>query len=317
MGFSPQLRRGKLLTRPFMGRELVLFRTQSRQACALDAHCPHLGAHLGYGGTVEGEVVRCPFHGFRYDTRGVCVATGYGTKPPPSAHIRTWPLREVNSTLLVYYDPEDTPPGWEVPEVDSTGWSAPAYRRFVLSAHPQATTENSVDLGHFSSVHGYTAVRMLRDVRIDGAYLSTAYTARRRAPLVGRWWPLDFDFETHIHGLGHSRVDVWVRGLDIRARLWVLPTPMDPERTALFLAASGEGRSGEGHRWLRLIPEKLRGALIARALLAGLVYDGRQDFAIWKNGCYVHPPALAHGDGPIGKYRAWAATFYAVGVTRS
>lgn len=56
----------------------------------MDAYCPHLGAHLGIGGTVEGETLRCPFHAFRFDTGGVCVATGYGTKPPPTARARVW-----------------------------------------------------------------------------------------------------------------------------------------------------------------------------------------------------------------------------------
>jgi nitrite reductase/ring-hydroxylating ferredoxin subunit len=294
-----------------MGGELVLFRTRSGQACAVDPHCPHLGAHLGHGGCVEGELLRCPFHGFRYDAQGICVATNYGSKPPPSARLRLWPLREVNSIVLAYYDPDHALPNWEIPAVDSTGWSAPVYRRFALSAHPQVTAENSVDIGHFSIVHGYSDVRMLREVRIDGAYLSTAYTARRAAPLLGRWWPLDFEFETHIHGLGYSRVDVWVRELDLRARLWVLPRPIGDGRMALYLAASGQTASGGSHRWLRAIPPRLRGALIARGLLAGLAADARQDFAIWENARYAPRPALAHGDGPIGTYRAWAAQFYA------
>jgi cholesterol 7-desaturase len=308
--FSAEVRSGSLLTRTFMGRDLVLFRTQSGEACAADAYCPHLGAHFGHGGAVEGELLRCPFHNFRFDVRGHCVATGYGTKPPPNARVRTWPLREVNSMLLVYHDAEGRVPGWQVPELDRTGWSAPVFRRFTLSAHPQVTTENSVDLGHFSSVHGYESVSPLRDVRIDGPYLSTAYTAKRPAPLVGRRWLFDFDFETHIHGLGYSQVDVRVRGFDIRARLWVLPTPAAEGRVTLYLAASGDGASGATHPLLRVIPRQVRGALIARGLLAALVSDARQDFIIWGNGRYTHPPALAQGDGPIGKYRVWAAQFY-------
>ena len=31
----------------YFGRELVLFRTESGRAVLLDAHCPHMGAHLG------------------------------------------------------------------------------------------------------------------------------------------------------------------------------------------------------------------------------------------------------------------------------
>ena len=30
---------------------------------AFDAVCPHRGAHLGYGGRLDGGVIVCPFHG--------------------------------------------------------------------------------------------------------------------------------------------------------------------------------------------------------------------------------------------------------------
>ena len=310
VAFAAELPRQGTLTRSLAGQELLLFRTASGQAAAIDAHCPHLGAHLGHGGRVCGEVLRCPFHGFQFDAGGRCVATGYGTKPPPNAVAKTWPLRERNGMLLVYYGVEGGAPPWEVPTVQAAGWSAPVYRRFVIAAHPQETTENSVDLGHFAWVHGYRSVAMLRDVRVDGTYLSTAFAARRPMPLIGRWVHFDFEFETHIHGLGYSMVEVRVKGFDIRARLWVLPTPIDAEHIALYLAASGDGGDGV-HPWLRLLPSALRAALIGRGLLIALAYDARQDFEIWQNKRYVHPPALAQGDGPIGKYRTWASQFYA------
>jgi phenylpropionate dioxygenase-like ring-hydroxylating dioxygenase large terminal subunit len=314
LAFSRELRRGRTLARSFVGRELVLFRTASGQAAAVDAYCPHLGAHLGHGGRVEGECLRCPFHGFRFARDGRCVETGYGTKPPPNAVLPTWPLREINGMLLVYHDADGRPPSWEVPAVPSEDWSPTIHRRFVLQAHPQETTENSVDLGHFAWVHGYRTVRMLRDVVIDGAHLSTAYAAQRPVPLLGRWWSaarFDFEFETHIYGLGYSMVDVRVHGFDLRARLWVLPTPIDADRIALRLAASGHGGPAV-HPALRPLPPAARSRLIARGLLTALAVDARQDFAIWQHKRYVHPPALAAGDGPIGKYRSWAARFYQV-----
>jgi nitrite reductase/ring-hydroxylating ferredoxin subunit len=309
LAFAAELRPGTVLSRTLAGHEIVLFRTQYGIASALDAYCPHLGAHMGRGGRVCGESLRCPFHGFQFDPAGRCVATGYGSKPPPAARLRAWPLRERNGMLQVYFHPAGAAPSWEVPVIDDRGWSAPFYRRYVIAAHPQETTENSVDLGHFSWVHGYRAVTMQREVRIDGHYLSTCYTAQRPAPLVGDRLRFHFNFETHIYGLGYSMVDVRVHGFDIHARLWVLPSPMDGEHIALYLAASGDG-AGDVHRWLGWIPPRLRAALIGRGLLFALATDASQDFEIWRHKRYVHPPALALGDGPIGKYRAWATQFY-------
>ena len=49
----------------FFARDLVLYRGDDGEPHVVDAHCPHLGAHLGVGGKVEGECLRCPFHGWR------------------------------------------------------------------------------------------------------------------------------------------------------------------------------------------------------------------------------------------------------------
>ena len=42
----------------------------------------------------------------------------------------------------------------------------------------------------------------------------------------------------------------------------------------------------------------------------GFMHDVGQDFNIWQNKEYVHPPALAKGDGPVGQYRVWCKQFY-------
>ena len=51
---------------------------------------------------------------------------------------------------------------------------------------------------------------------------------------------------------------------------------------------------------------------LARAIdvHASLVHDAQQDFLIWENKRYLARPALARGDGPIGKFRLWARQFY-------
>jgi phenylpropionate dioxygenase-like ring-hydroxylating dioxygenase large terminal subunit len=55
---------GEVLTRQFMDREIVMYRTKSGLARAIEAYCPHLGAHLGHGGKVLGDELHCPFHAF-------------------------------------------------------------------------------------------------------------------------------------------------------------------------------------------------------------------------------------------------------------
>lgn len=68
------------------GRALVLFRSADGVAHLLDAYCPHLGTHLGHGGVIVGDTVRCPFHGWRFDASGACVAI---PTSPPSRRVRS------------------------------------------------------------------------------------------------------------------------------------------------------------------------------------------------------------------------------------
>ena len=62
VAWSDELEPGGVLPPQYFGKDLVLFRAASGAASVLNAHCPHMGAHLGHGGAVEGEGVACPFH---------------------------------------------------------------------------------------------------------------------------------------------------------------------------------------------------------------------------------------------------------------
>lgn len=302
-GLSRELAAGKLLARKFMGQDVVVFRTVSGRAYAVDAYCPHLGAHFGYGGTVRGEVIQCPFHGFQYDGSGACVKTGYDSPVPPAARLKTWPLREHSGFLLIYHHARGEPPAWEVPPVETAGWTPLICHTYTLADHPQETTENSVDAGHFTYVHHYRDVRTLKEFEADGPHLSTAYAVKRALrPLGLPLAELNFSFETQIYGLGYSMVNVTVPALRLTARLWVLPTAIDAERLTLRLAV--RARKPASPLGGVLAP------LMARFMLSGLSRDAGQDFPIWEHKRYTQPPALARGDGPIGRYRQWAKQFY-------
>ena len=55
---SEELARGAERAVHSAGRELVVFRGEDGEAHVLDAHCPHLGAHLGHGGRVVENTIR-------------------------------------------------------------------------------------------------------------------------------------------------------------------------------------------------------------------------------------------------------------------
>ena len=148
---------GTVVARRLGAEDILLFRSSSGEIATVGAYCAHLGAHMGHGGKVVDGTLQCPFHGYRYDQGGACVANGYGTAPPAHAKLRSWPTRENGGVVLVYFGATEEGPAWEVPALVAEGWTEPAFEVLHLDTHPQETTENSVDIGHFTWVHGYAS----------------------------------------------------------------------------------------------------------------------------------------------------------------
>lgn len=309
---SLELKPGNLKTVVFAGHDYVLFRTASGEVAALDAYCPHLGAHMGKGGCVKGETVVCPFHGFRFDTTGQCVETAYGADPPARAKVQKLLLRERNGQIIAWHHPEGLEPTFEVPEYETTGWRDPLFKTMNLRSHPQEVSENSVDLGHLTVVHGYRGVENTVPVRSDGAYLTLNYRIRRKNPYGLGPAEVLTNFKVNVHGLGVSIVEIRVETFGLQLRLHILPTPERDGR--ITLRAGLQLRAIEDattiHPLARFVPKFILNEAIQRSTLHGIANDVLQDFDIWENKVFVDPPILAKGDGPIAHYRRWCRQFY-------
>lgn len=293
---------GSVVGQRFQGSEVIVARTAGRRTFLADAFCPHLGAHLGHGGEIHGEVLRCPFHHFEFDASGVCVATPYGHAPPPGARLATWPCVDRDGFLLVFWDPDGELARWELPRFDHSGWSRLRRASFRLETHPQETTENAVDLGHLTAVHGYDAVTALGPLELDGPRLRARYAMKRRGLIPGMA-AIEASFRVRADGLGYSTVEVEIPRLGLQTRQYVLATPRARGEVELYLGM--EVRSRRRRPWSGLW-DRVVSAFAFRAFLQ----DVSHDFDIWKHKTYVHPPALAKGDGPIGPYRRWARQFH-------
>lgn len=310
LAFSDDLAAGELRNLHFMDQEVVLFRTQSGDVCLIDAYCPHLGAHMGRGGQVNGENLQCPFHHFEFNVHGECTSIPYGTRIPPKARARVYPVVEQHGLVLGYYDADGSAPDWSVPALNTQGWLPLRSRQWTFRGHPQETTENSVDLGHFTEVHGYENVSLLKKPVTKGPYLTNQYSLTRAEAFLGR--SVTIDLTLHVYGLGYSLVEMHVRDFDLRGRLFVLPTPTSGEQLRLRIAVSLSAAADPAriHPLLRLAPRSLVTWFLGAEILKGFAHDVEQDIPIWNYKRYVQPPVLAAGDGPIGVYRQWAKQFY-------
>lgn len=313
LGLSRQLKRGMIWKRRLHGRELVVARFESGRIAAFDPFCPHLGAHLGHSGHVEGDTIRCAFHGFRFDCDGRCVGTAYDRPPPRGPALTSWPIDEIGGVVVAWAGASGDSPAWSVPSLDMSGWSPWKMSRHQVAGHPQETTENSVDLGHFSTVHGYSDVYQTKPLQMEGPHLTIAYHMTRPLRLRSfRLSAVSTFYDIDVWGLGWSRVEVQVERPPMRVRFLVLATQVDRGAVDLRLAVSmplKRGVGGDSTSASRL-PPALWAVLVVPPVSYAYNRDVSQDFSIWRHKHYVPNPALAAGDGPIMPYRRWARQFY-------
>ena len=309
---SKELKPGEVKALTVFGQELVLFRTESGKAVVLDAYCTHLGAHMGHGGTVVEETLRCPFHGYYYSTDGQCVKTDYGTGVPKKACTKSWFVEEKNDLIMLYKGEKGQAPTWSIPQYDYDGYQPIKTHAYELPTHVQDINENSVDLGHFTHVHGYSSVDVTEKPRIEGRALILSYAMIRQEGIVGYNKPFRQELYIEVHGMGFSHVDVKLPLLGINTRILVLTTPFDENTTILRIGSSVSSQIDDINlgRYLRKIPSQILAPILNQVIHLAYIKDVSRDFDIWKNKIYLENPAVMKGDGPIKLYRKYCQQFY-------
>jgi phenylpropionate dioxygenase-like ring-hydroxylating dioxygenase large terminal subunit len=148
---SQQLRSGQVKALSLLGRELVLFRSQTGKVTAMDAFCPHMGAHLGEG-RVEGESLRCLFHYWKFDRQGHCVEIPCMENPLP-LQVKTWPVADHYGLIWVWVGGSEPGPLPRVPELATSEVDVALGTPFSKRCHPNVLMINAIDEQHFNSVH--------------------------------------------------------------------------------------------------------------------------------------------------------------------
>ena len=309
------LRKKTLIERTWLGQQIVVWRDGAGSVCVADAYCPHLGSHLGpeTGGKVRDGRLVCPFHGFEYDVTGQCVATP-NAPPPRNAKLKRFETQVINGMVFGWWSSVGQPPYFRLPldRRDEDGWSAVGLRTFRLTSHPEHTAENSVDLAHFTHIHGYSDVHQQGAVTVDGAHLRSAFNFKRERSVMGRRRLLEASVVTNLYGMGYSAVDITERSIPVSSRFWVLATPLDGTYMDLVLANQTQetDRVGPGFMGLWLLPKRLRAKLLNYILLEEQVKDVEQDVPIWNRRIFRPRPVLNSDDGKIMLYRRYCSQFY-------
>lgn len=140
-----------------LDREIVLYRGESGELFALDRRCAHRHSALDQG-WVEGNCIRCPYHGWRYEPDGSCTeipANPPGIPIPLRARLRSYPVRERYGLIWLFWgeaDPAMCPGIPDLPEFDQPVWRT-IRGSFVWDGHYTRALANTIDMAHAPFVH--------------------------------------------------------------------------------------------------------------------------------------------------------------------
>lgn len=157
-GWSSEIAEGAL-ARTLLDEPVVLFRGAAGEVVALADMCPHRFAPLSLG-RIEGDTIRCPYHGLVFDTTGACIHNPHGRGARPSSlSVRKYPVIEQDTVLWIWMgDPAlaeraSTP---SFPFLDQDGW-ATIHGALGVSANYELVTDNLMDLSHAEFLHPFIA----------------------------------------------------------------------------------------------------------------------------------------------------------------
>lgn len=311
VGYSDELAVAEVKAVRYFAQDLVLYRSAQGQACLVAAYCPHLGAHLGHGGTVDDTGLTCPFHGWKFSESGEVAEVSYASQIPPRAQgkqcLTTYPIVEKSGFIFAWYHPNNEQPSFELAafaEIDSGEWTDYQRKQWTIGTHVQEAGENAVDTAHFPSVHNTGEIMAKPEVDFDGPKRVSiinlnferidtegdkADTEGSEGDMVGG--------QIHTANVGPGQS--WTRNYGIDLLIIGLPTPVESDVLELRFACSVPRENAEVN------------AEITQLILENAFSQVEQDIPIWEHKIYKKDPLLCDGDGPIAKYRKWFQQFYA------
>jgi 3-ketosteroid 9alpha-monooxygenase subunit A len=311
VGWSHDLKKGEVKALKNFGENLVMWRGESGEVFVQDAYCLHIGAHRGVQGTVNGNDLVCPWHGWEWNGEGRNTKIPYGDDGcKPNLRIRTYPVHEWHGIIAVWFDPEGGKPEWELPVLpellrdDYYPMFPHGARKWTVKSHIQMPVENAVDPAHIPWVHGSTEIPTVREFtpKDHSFYVEVAvrYGGGKKSTTLTPEGSKIAEFKTNHYGLGFAVIR-WGE------TLW--PTiaitgfvPVNDEYIDYYYqmcSLRGPGESGD-------IPQSKAARMLK--MQHKVVED---DFFTWENMKYLERATFASLEAEnYRKLRSWAMQFY-------
>lgn len=296
---SDELNRGEVKPLRYFSTDLVIWRGEDGNVRMLDAYCRHLGAHMGFGGKVSGNLLECPFHSWKYNGEGVVEEIDYAKRIPPQVKRpceRQWPVAEANRWIWFWYHPEGREPLWDlahVPEATDDDWTDYQIFEWNVWGSLQNMAENGVDTAHFKYIHGAGDVP---DYEFDWGDGGPERGARLFVNLGTPRGVVQGEISYLSVGPGQS----YTRFTGICETVLIsCITPVDKDHAIARFCFTQPKAQKDGPQG---------GA--AKAIIKDICKQFDQDKVVWDRQKYLPDALVCDGDGPIGKFRKWYSQFY-------
>ena len=134
---------------------MVLFRREDGTPVALEDRCCHRNLPLSKG-RLEGDRLRCGYHGLLFDAAGRCVEIPGQSNIPPQARVRSYPVIEKYHWLWIWMgEPARADPGL-IPDwwwADHPQWAFTRPDPIHVRCNFQLVSDNVLDVTHLAYVH--------------------------------------------------------------------------------------------------------------------------------------------------------------------
>lgn len=149
---SYELAAGRPLPIRILGEDFTLYRGESGDPHLVGPRCAHRGTQLSVG-WIEGECIRCFYHGWKYDGSGQCVEQpAEGESFTDKIRIPGYPVKEYIGLVFAFLGEGEPPPLPRYPrfETPAVSLDVAAIRRICNYFN---NIDNSLDSVHVRFVH--------------------------------------------------------------------------------------------------------------------------------------------------------------------
>ena len=151
-----------------MSEELTLYRGKEGEPHLLDERCAHRGTRLSLG-WVEGDAIRCMYHGWKYAPTGQCIEQPGEPQPfCEKIKIRSYPVRDYLGIIWAYLGEGASPEFPRFERFEAPGVKVISNAEFSYFNYFQRM-ENSHDFSHLPFVHQHAFTSPVASRSLDNA----------------------------------------------------------------------------------------------------------------------------------------------------